>query len=158
VADNCTELQPIVQRALDLALDGLPGPRIATELGVDRSTVWRWLQLPNVQELLARERTERREAIREGVDSGAREAVEFLRSVVAAPDLSIHARIRAAVVLLQRADLEDTSSEPMSIIIKDRPWAADLTPCQREALENCPDGLAGFQLEFDAPLPPPPDY
>ena len=121
MADNCTELQPIVQRALDLALDGLPGPRIATELGVDRSTVWRWLQLPNVQELLARERTERREAIREGVDSGAREAVEFLRSVVAAPDLSIHARIRAAVVLLQRADLEDTSSEPMSIIIKDRP-------------------------------------
>ena len=123
-----TDLQPIAQRALDPALAGLPGPRIAAEPGVDLAMGWRWLLQPDVQGLLARVRTERCVAIREVIDAGAREAVDFLRSVIAGLDLSDHSRIRAAVVLLQRAALEYASSEPMSIFRS-----------ARSSLHNSPD-------------------
>jgi hypothetical protein len=100
-----TELQPKMQRAVDLALDGESTPAIAERLGVDRSTVWRWMQLPEVADELKWIRIDRRGEIRAAVDAGAREAVGYLRAVVADSNASVHARVRAAVVLLDRADL-----------------------------------------------------
>jgi hypothetical protein len=74
----------------------------AEELGVHRSTCWRWLRDPRVQAELRKGRAELQSAARAGLVAASLEAVRYLRQVVSDPGASVNARLRAACAVLDR--------------------------------------------------------
>ena len=99
----CIELQPQKQRALELLLVGYAVPDTARELGVNRSTVWRWTQEPEFAAELRSERASRRYAVQEAIHSVALEAVAYLAELVRDPEAPPAVRLKAACAVLDRA-------------------------------------------------------
>ena len=86
-----------------LLLEGHTLTQAAEELGVHRSTCWRWLQRPEVRTELRRQREERMAAVREELAATALEATRYLRSLVQDDEQSPSVRLRAACAVLDRA-------------------------------------------------------
>ena len=150
------QLQPNRQRAIDLLLAGQSCREVAEELSVNRSTVWRWTQDPDIAEELQTLRSDRRKAIRESVDSAALEAVEVLRDLMRDQSIPPAVRARAACSLLDRVDLDESYEEVQELRIISEARIDDLSEAQVAALEACPDGLTGLRLRFpEEALPPP---
>jgi len=149
-------MQPNQQRAIDLLLGGQSCREVAEELGVNRSTVWRWQQEPGVADELRAMRGDRRHAIRESVDAAALDAVGVLYDIMRDEMISPAVRVRAARVLLERARPEHGFDEPQEICIVSKVTIDDLTEQQILALQNCPDGLDGLRPRFPDSAPPPP--
>ena len=84
---------------------------VAEELGMHRSTCWRWLQDDEVQGVLRQRRMERWTAAREEMAAAALEATRFLRGLVTDESASVPSKIRAACAVLDRAGLVKTSSQ-----------------------------------------------
>jgi len=154
--NESTQLQPNRQRAIDLLLTGQSCREVAEELSVNRSTVWRWTQHPDVAEALQTLRSDRRKAIRESVDSAALEAVEVLRDLMRDQSIPPAVRARAACSLLDRADLGESCEEVQELRIISEAKIDDLTEAQIAALKACPDGMSGLRPRFPETADPPP--
>ena len=104
------ELQPNQQRALELAWKGCTVSDIAQELGVHRTTVWRWTQDPEFIVLLNQLRSETRSGIARELEQASIQSVTCLRDIVDCPDTAKGHRIRAAVSILDRAGFSPSAA------------------------------------------------
>jgi AcrR family transcriptional regulator len=111
------EMQPNQQRALELAWKGNTINDIARELGVHRTTVWRWTQDPEFVTLLNQLRSETRTSIAMELEQASVESVSCLRDLIACPDTADGHRIRAAVSILDRAGFSPTAVNQAPIAI-----------------------------------------
>ena len=102
---------PERERALDLLLSGWSPPAIAKEVGVGRTTLWRWTQDPEFVAELQRRRRDRRELVQTVLVDSSLEAVAVLHEVMTDKTVGAAVRVKAAEALLSRAGLEETSTE-----------------------------------------------
>lgn len=72
--------------ALDLYLSGQTPREIAGKVGVDHSTVWRWMQSVEWATEVSKARSERRAAAVETVDAAALKAVRWMVAALDAPE------------------------------------------------------------------------
>jgi transposase len=120
----CNPTQPDAQppeppdqrdRAQELLLFGLNVPEVARELGVSRSTVWRWTRSPD---FAARYRVAAQKRVSEAaerLDDAAEGAVAVLSELAEAEEQPAAIRVRAASALLQHASFarrEDPRAPP----------------------------------------------
>ena len=108
-------LTPPRALAVELALDGRTYPEIAEALDVRRETVWKWFQRDDVAAELARQRSRRLDLAAEHLAEAAPAAVRYLREVVDDDKAPTHARIRAALGLLDRAGLGTAQKHEVQI-------------------------------------------
>ena len=107
------ELEPVSPRQnllIERLLMGQTLRAVSEELGVHRSTCWRWLRDEAVQRVLRKRRMERWTAAREEMSAAALESTRFLRGVVTNESVSVSSRIRAACAVLDRAGLVKTAT------------------------------------------------
>jgi len=104
-ADMSNKLPPRRKRALELVLAGRTLPEVGEELGVNRSTVWKWTQDPGFAVELHQARVSRAGALQEAVGATALDAVRYLGEVVRDNSAPAGVRVRAACAVLDRAGL-----------------------------------------------------
>ena len=105
-----TESQPRMQRGLDLLLAGATVPDVAREVGVNRSTVWRWTQEPEFAAQLRADRASRRYAVQEAIHAVALEAVAYMATLVRDEAAPPAVRLKAACALLDRAGVSSSGA------------------------------------------------
>ena len=88
---------------MELLLQGKSPPAVAAEVGVSRTSVWRWTQEPDFASKLSSTREDRRQAIAAGLDLAACDAVRVLHEVMTDERQPGAVRVRAASELLDRA-------------------------------------------------------
>lgn len=95
---SCNSLQPLDERqlrAVDLLASGRAASEVAAELGVDRTTLWRWLQEPPFAASLNSRRLEIWQTSNDRLRALLCRAAEVLEQALAASD------IRVALALLR---------------------------------------------------------
>ena len=107
-------------RAIDLLLLGRGVQEIADEVGVDRSTLWRWRQIPAFQAELNR----RREALWSGYTDRIRSllkmSLEVLEMALDQGDVTTARELVKGVGLLQAAGAPGGYTDPRDIITEQR--------------------------------------
>lgn len=98
------------EHALRLLIDGCTPSIVADQLGVHRSTVWRWSGEPDFQEAITRAHVERRGALAHRLDAAALQAIDTLCEVMKDASVPPGIRIRAATAILDRGGLEPPPS------------------------------------------------
>jgi len=98
-------LAPRRRRALSLLAEGRTTTEVATELGINRSTLWRWQQEPAFAAELSGLQTSTLAAVQSRLAIVANGAVDLLQTAITDPDLAMPVRCRAAIALLDRCGL-----------------------------------------------------
>jgi hypothetical protein len=109
-----TELTPHMVRGLDLMVRGCSITQVALELGVNRTSVWRWTKEPIFAAALAEAQREVLDEARTRIKLLATSAVEALAVTLAEAD-DPSARIRAATALLDRAGITTQIQASVSV-------------------------------------------
>lgn len=99
-------------RLLDLVLAGMTHSAIARELGVHRTTVYRWVVDPALAEELRELRAARRFAAQESLQDVARKAIRTLEALLDDTACPPAVRLRAACAVLDRAGITPRGSHP----------------------------------------------
>jgi len=97
--------------AIALLASGLNIPATAKRLGFSRITVWNWSQKPEFKAELRRINRVKLRAVDCVVRDCAKQAAETLREIMADTGASEHARIRAAIAILNRIPGESVESQ-----------------------------------------------
>jgi transposase-like protein len=92
-------------RALLLVAAGRGSIEVANELGVDRTTVWRWRRRPDFQEELGELQGQQRTELHDKVQKLANKAVDVLESVMDDAEAGGSARVQACRAALDLAGL-----------------------------------------------------
>ena len=92
-------LEPVQSAALRYFLEGGRLGAVAAAVGVDRTTLWRWLRTPEWRMAVAQERQLLQTAIRAQLLALAAEATQVLDSTLRGPDKRL--ALRAALAVLQ---------------------------------------------------------
>lgn len=140
-------------RAVDLWLAGRTVPEVAAELGVNRSTAWRWAAHPAARRELARLRGARRGALGDGLDAAALDAVAVLAGLLRDGSATTADRLRAATAVLDRAGWASGRAEERPGGVEawgDREAGGELAT----AAEPGSDEWLAEQVELAAALPP----
>ena len=101
--------EPERERAMDMLLAGCSPPAIAKEIGVGRTTLWRWTREPDFVLELQRRRQDRRELVQTALVDSALQAVAVLHEVMTDKEVNPAMRVKAAETLLARAGIEETT-------------------------------------------------
>ena len=96
------EMKAVVVRMLE---SGYTLSSVAARLECRTSTLWAWLEEPDVREALARGKAIRKSVVGEGLQEAAGSAVDALRDVVSDGQVAPKDRIKAAEVILDRSGL-----------------------------------------------------
>lgn len=96
------EIEPRKARALELTLAGVTTAAVCAEVGVNRSTFWRWRQCPEWQIALSTRSSERLEDVRAELEAAAVAASEYLRAVAEGATAD-QGRLAACRLVLERA-------------------------------------------------------
>lgn len=97
--------------AIALLASGLNIPEAAKRLGFSRITVWNWTQKPEFKVELRRINRVKLRAVDCVVRDCAKQAAETLREIMADTGASEHARIRAAIAILNRIPGESVENQ-----------------------------------------------
>ena len=108
---------PERERALEMLLAGVTPPKIARDLGLSRATVWRWQRDPDFVHELRQRRDDRKEVVQCVLVDACLEAVEVLRDIMQDPKVTAGARVKAAVAILERADIKPVEQPGDSIAV-----------------------------------------
>lgn len=100
-----TDPDPRQARALERLLEGLAPTAVARELGVDRSTLWRWRATPWFAARYREALDERAGDAALRLDAAAGAALDLLESVIEDPAHPIAVRVRAAESVLRHSAL-----------------------------------------------------
>lgn len=103
-------MTPQQQRAVDLLMQGTRAAEVAAAVGVDRVTVWRWRQMPEVEAEINARRHELWDASIERLRSLVPQALETLAS-----ELEGKHRLRAAETLLRVAGFDEARKGGLGI-------------------------------------------
>jgi len=107
---NKTQPDSQRDRALELLLGGASIPDAAAELGVDRTTVWRWTQGEDFAGELRARRLERRETLAGDLAELGTEALAVLRDLLRDADTPPAVRFKVAAAVLDRLGLTDKAA------------------------------------------------
>lgn len=99
---------PLRERARAQLAEGRTPTEVAEALGVERSTVWRWLQRPDFAALASQFNGTSVEGARARIGALVSDALEVLEAVLRDPGAPVQARIQAAREILDRAGLKST--------------------------------------------------
>jgi len=140
--------QPRRKRALELVLAGRTLPEVGEELGVNRSTVWKWTQDPGFAAELHQARVSRAGALQEAVGAAALDALRYLRAVLDDDTAPSGVRVRAACAVLDRAGLTPGALELVVVTPGAGPGmgAPDLTT--HEGRAAMVEALRGLPVEL----------
>lgn len=97
------QLTPIQNQALCLLSAGYSPQEIATKTGVSLRTIARWKTLPNFNNLLRQSTAIVYDAAVSELVSGAREAAQELKRIIADPEIPSRTKVSAISVLLTNA-------------------------------------------------------
>ena len=81
---------------MELLLAGVSAPKVAKQLSLSRTTVWRWQRDPGFVAKMNSRRDERKAAVQATLVDVALEAVDVLRSVMLEKEIRPSVRVRAA--------------------------------------------------------------
>lgn len=98
-----SDIDPRRLRALEALLEGATAAEVAVELGVNRSTIWRWTREPTFAAQYRAAASDRLEHAASRLDDAARGAVDVLHDVAQNEEIDPGVRVRAASSLLQHA-------------------------------------------------------
>jgi hypothetical protein len=118
---NGADLGGLRMRALELLCGGATASEVAREVGVDRSTVWRWTKDPVFAARFRATALERAQDAAARLDHSFIAAVDLLESVVTDVVQPTALRIRAAEALIRRSAPPERASQP----------GEDLPPAER---------------------------
>lgn len=99
------QLSPKQQQAIDLILAGQRHTDVAKKVGVTKSTVSEWHRDPLFARTLSELRAERRMAVMEKIDHGAKVGIDVLVAIAQNTKAPIKERRQAATTLMQLANL-----------------------------------------------------
>ena len=108
----------------------------AEQLGVRRETVWRYTQKPAFAAALTRHQSEQRGTVQLELEADVREAIQLLRGLMQDHTSPANTRVRAAIVLMDRAGLTPAYATEA----RQRSEASALAAQQRE--EPAPEVVA----------------
>lgn len=107
-----TQLTPAQSRALELYAQGSTDAEVATELGVERSTAWRWrTQDAAFRRELRRTHAEATKAAAGRLEGLVEKALDVLASTLTDQEAPLALRLRAAEAVLERAGIASDDVE-----------------------------------------------
>jgi hypothetical protein len=107
-----TQLSPAQSRALELYAQGSTDAEVATELGVERSTAWRWrTQDATFRRALRRTHAEATKAAAGRLEGLVEKALDVLASTLTDQEAPLALRLRAAEAVLERAGVASNEAE-----------------------------------------------
>jgi transcriptional regulator with XRE-family HTH domain len=109
---DTTPENPKRQKALELIMEGNTDAEVASALGVDRSTVWRWRKEPHFLAELRGHRAASLETASTRLAGMIEPSIEVLGQLLRDAGVPAAVRVKAATIILDRAGLVPFSYPP----------------------------------------------
>jgi hypothetical protein len=120
------QLAPAQMRALELYAQGANDTEVASTLGIERSTAWRWRTTdPQFRRELRRAHAEATKVAAARLEGLVEKALDVLASALTDNDAPLALRLRAAEAVLDRTGIEsndttrDYATSPMAGLLDD---------------------------------------
>ena len=93
--------------AIERFIEGVDDATIAQELGISRTTAWRWRNDPEAVALVSAARNRQFERVEDRLSSLAVSALTVLETALNDPSVALTVKLKAATTILDRVGLSD---------------------------------------------------